>query len=141
MTSDRLRRQVRERANGLCEYCLCPDHLISAPFHCEHIQPRNAGGETALDNLAWSCPSCNGNKYTYTHAIDPKTGRRVPLFHPRRQQWKRHFQWRADFISIVGRTQTGRATVEALKMNRTTLINLRRILHIVGEHPPEITKG
>jgi hypothetical protein len=138
MTPEHLRRQVRERAQGLCEYCLCPADLTSAPFHCEHIQPRNAGGETTLDNLAWSCPSCNGHKYTHTHAIDSQSGRRVPLFHPRRQKWKRHFAWSADFLHIVGRTQTGRATVEALQMNRPELVNLRRMLHLIGEHPPEM---
>ena len=37
---------------------------------------------------------------------------------------------------IVGRTMAGRATVEALHLNRPELINLRRVLYAVGEHPP-----
>jgi len=37
---------------------------------------------------------------------------------------------------IVGRTAVGRATVEALHLNRPELLNLRRVLKVVGEHPP-----
>jgi len=40
---------------------------------------------------------------------------------------------------IVGRTATGRATVDALHLNRPELINLRHILYRLGEHPPEAT--
>ena len=131
-----LRRQVRARARGLCEYCLCPARFTNAPFHCEHIQPREAGGDTTLDNLAWACPPCNGHKYTKTQAHDPQTGRLVPLFHPRRQRWPRHFAWSEDFLVITGRTATGRATVATLHLTRTELRHVRRILRTVGEHPP-----
>lgn len=133
-----LRRQVRLRANGLCEYCRCPALFTNASFHCEHITPREAGGETILDNLACACPWCNAHKYTKTHASDPQTERVVPLFSPRRQRWEQHFAWGEDFIIIRGRTATGRATVTALHLNRPELINLRRILRAAGEHPRRI---
>ena len=136
--SPSLRRQVSEQARGLCEYCHCPAHFTNASFHCKHIRPRNAGGRTSLDNLAWACPWCNSHKYTKTHAQDPHTGRRVPLFNPRRQQWSRHFAWSEDFMYVVGRTMTGRATVEVLHLNRSQLLNLRRLLHAAGEHPPNV---
>jgi hypothetical protein len=133
-----LRRQVRMRARGLCEYCHCPASFTNAAFHCEHITPREAGGEMTLDNLAWACPWCNAHKYTKTHAPDSQKGRRVPLFNPRRQRWERHFVWSEDFMVIVGRTATGRATVAALHLNRPELLNLRRLLRIAGEHPPQV---
>jgi HNH endonuclease/testis-expressed sequence 13 family protein len=131
-----LRRQVRARVRGLCEYCRCSALFTTAAFHCEHIRPREAGGETTLDNLAWACPWCNASKYTKTHAPDPQTGRLVSLFHPRRQRWARHFARSEDFIIIIGRTAVGRATVAALHLNRPELLNLRRVLRAVGEHPP-----
>src|SRR5438874_918388 len=65
-----------------------------------------------------------------------QTGRVVALFHPRRQRWTRHFAWSEDFLVIIGRTATGRATVEALQLNRPELLNLRRALRTIGEHPP-----
>jgi hypothetical protein len=92
-------------------------------------------GNTASE-LAWACPACNSHKYTKTHAHDPQTGRLVPLFNPRRQRWSQHFAWSEDFLLVMGRTATGRATVEALHLNRPELLNLRRALRTVGEHPP-----
>jgi hypothetical protein len=64
------------------------------------------------------------------------TSRVVPLFNPRRQRWSRHFHWSEDALLIVGRTAAGRATVESLHLNRSGLINLRRALIAIGEHPP-----
>lgn len=131
-----LRRLVRMRARGLCEYCRCPALFTNASFRCEHISPREASGETTLDNLAWACPWCNAHKYTKTRAFDPQTGRLVQLFNPRRQRWERHFEWGEDYIIILGRTAIGRAAVAALHLNRPELLNLRRILRAAGEHPP-----
>lgn len=71
-----------------------------------------------------------------THARDPQTGRVVSLFNPRRQRWSRHFTWSEDFLRIIGRTATGRATVATLHLNRPELRNLRQVLRAVGEHPP-----
>jgi hypothetical protein len=39
---------------------------------------------------------------------------------------------------IIGRTATGRATVEALHLNRPELVNLRRVLRAAGEHPSQV---
>ena len=36
-------------------------------------------------------------------------------------------------------TPTGRATANALQLNRESLVNLRRILYGMGEHPPAET--
>jgi len=89
-----------------------------------------------LDNLALACQGCNNHKYTKTEGYDPVTGDMVPLYHPRRQRWRDHFAWNEDFTLIIGLTPTGRATVETLWLNREGLVNLRRILYALGEHPP-----
>jgi 5-methylcytosine-specific restriction endonuclease McrA len=139
MSSERvsrwLRRRVGERARWRCEYCLSPAAFSTQPFAVDHILPQSRGGPTTLQNLALSC-GCNGHKGDRTHARDPQTGRTVPLFNPRRQRWTRHFGWSEDFLRIVGRTATGRATTEALHLNRPELINLRRLLLLIEEHPP-----
>jgi hypothetical protein len=106
------------------------------PFSVEHIIPRQAGGETMLDNLALACQGCNGHKYVKIEGVDPISGELVSLFHPRRQCWRDHFAWNADFTLIIGLTPTGRATVETLQLNREGLVNLRRVLCAMGEHPP-----
>jgi hypothetical protein len=60
----------------------------------------------------------------------------VPLYDPRRHRWRDHFEWSPDFALIVGVTPTGRATVETLHLNRDKVVNLRRVLFAMGEHPP-----
>jgi hypothetical protein len=47
-----------------------------------------------------------------------------------------HFCWNDNHTQIIGLTPTGRATVEALKMNRPGLVNMRQVLYLVGKHPP-----
>ena len=130
------RRIVTERAKGCCEYCLSQARFATQSFAIEHIIPRYADGKTHLDNLALSCFGCNGYKHIKTRAIDPETELEAPLFHPRRHIWVEHFSWDVSFTYIIGQTATGRATVEALKLNRPELVNLRLVLYAVNEHPP-----
>ena len=39
---------------------------------------------------------------------------------------------------MVGKTAIGRTTIEALKVNRRPVKNLRRALIAIGEHPPDL---
>lgn len=131
---------MQASAKELCEYYRTPDSYASLPFHCEHIIPQKTGGTNSLDNLAWASPRCNNHNLAKTHAQDPQTGQRVPLFNPGQKQWHRHFMWSEDFLVIIGRTRTDRATVEALNMNLPQRVNLRKALLSLGEHPAEIGK-
>jgi hypothetical protein len=133
---DSLKRIVAERATGCCEYCLSQVKFSSSPFSVEHIIPRTKGGTNALTNLALSCLGCNYRKFTATQAPDPFSGKLVSMYHPRLDDWAAHFQWNTDFTLIVGLTPTGRATIEKLQLNRDEVVNLRRVLLLVGKHPP-----
>ena len=137
--SSRLRRQVRERAAGCCEYCRSQDRFAMQPFSAEHIEPRSQQGQTHLENLAWACQGCNNHKYNKTLARDHVTGEMVSLFHPRQHRWTDHFAWNEVGTLILGLSPIGRATVETLQLNRQGLVNLRRILFSVREHPPRVT--
>lgn len=132
----RQKESLANHARRCCEYCRAPSRYSTSPFSVEHIIPRARGGATVSDNLAYACQGCNSFKYTKTSAIDPVSNAEVPLFHPRRQRWREHFAWNADATIIVGVTATGRATVEALRLNRQELVNLRQVLYQMGEHPP-----
>lgn len=92
---------------------------------------------TDTENLAFACSGCNAHKYNKIHGFDPLSSEVASLFHPRQDRWQDHFAWNADFTLIVGITPTGRATVETLCMNREGAVNLRRLLHATGAHPPE----
>jgi hypothetical protein len=128
-------RAVVERAQGRCEYCQSRADDTTEPFAVEHIIPRSRGGTSTFDNLAFSCSGCNGHKYNRTEAPDPTDRTLVLLYNPRRQGWQDHFGWSDDYARILGLTSTGRATVEALKMNRTGLVNMRQVLYLIGKHP------
>lgn len=135
----RSREQVRSRAQGCCEYCSSQERFATQSFSIDHIIPIQVGGREDLENLAFACQGCNSHKYNKTEAFDPFTGELVPLFHPRRQQWHDHFIWSRDYTRILGLTPTGRVTVEALHLNRSGLVNLRRALFELGKHPPTTT--
>ncbi len=132
----REQQSIVERAKGCCEYCRSRADFATQSFSVEHVIPVSLGGETTLDNLALACPGCNSHKYAKTHAPDPADGVVVPLYHPRKYRWSEHFRWSADFTLIMGLTSTGRATVDALQMNRPGLVNMCRVLFAVGLHPP-----
>jgi hypothetical protein len=130
------RTLVVERACRCCEYCWAQERFAPDPFSIEHIIPRAKRGTDALDNLAYACQGCNGRKYTSIEALDPATGSNALLYHPRQHRWADHFVWNEDYTLIIGLTPTGRATVEKLYLNRSGLVNLRRVLVMADAHPP-----
>lgn len=145
MADARLPQQVRsavfETAGFRCEYCLTPMTFCPDPPSVEHLQPRSAGGSDEMSNLATTCQGCNNHKYVSTQSIDPESGQQVLLYHPRLDQWDKHFRWSPDLTAIIGTTPTGRATTERLQLNRPELMNLRRLLRDSGEHPAQVEES
>ncbi|MBE2199910.1 MAG: HNH endonuclease [Anaerolinea sp.] len=131
-----LKRQVREQYANCCAYCHTNEELTVAIFEVEHIVPLTAGGETALDNLCLSCPTCNWYKVSRLTAVDPQTNTTAPLYNPQQEQWPDHFSWNEDKTELIGLTPSGRATILVLRMNRPQLIRVRRMWVKMGEHPP-----
>ena len=131
-----IRRKVFERANGFCEYCRSNSRFSGSPFEIDHIFPEFEGGNSESKNLALACHGCNLFKSSKTEFFDLETGKVVRFYNPRIDGWTEHFAWANDFTDVVGLTAIGRATVEALKLNREGLINKRRMSHKYGEHPP-----
>lgn len=132
-----IRRFVGARAKWYCEYCKSRADCGTGPFNVEHIIPTFKGGTDDVENLAFSCHGCNGHKLIKTTAPDPVSEQTVSLFNPRTQTWNEHFCWDETSTVILGQTPTGRATVEALKLNRLPLVNLRKAMVMLGIHPPE----
>lgn len=130
---ERLRRQVRERAQGRCEYCLIHEDDIMYPHEADHIVAEKHGGPTTLENLAWACGVCNRNKGSDLSSIDPTTGKGAFPFNPRTHQWKRHF--RLNNGRIEGITAAGRATASLLQFNTAENIADRLRLIGMGRYP------
>jgi 5-methylcytosine-specific restriction endonuclease McrA len=134
---DSVRRIVATRANNICEYCRCLEQFSTQSFTVDHIKPRKVGGETILENLAWSCFGCNAYKHTKTESIDPETNHNISLFNPRQQSWHDNFKWSKDETEIIGKTPCGRATILILRLNHPGIVNLRRLLITINLHPPQ----
>ena len=129
-----LRQQVVQRAADRCEYCRLSQKGQEATFHIDHVMPVAYGGETHLDNLALARVSCSLRKAARREAVDPDSGQSVPLYNPRRQPWETHFRWQV--VRLIGQTETGRATVETLSMNRPLALAIRAEEVLLGRHLP-----
>jgi HNH endonuclease len=129
-----LRRLVRERAGRCCEYCRLPQALVAPlAFHVEHIVLKKHDGGDEDGNLSLACYFCNLHKGPNLTGIDPRSGRIIPLFHPRKQSWPSPFRW--DGPLLVGRTATGRATVRVLAINLPHRVRIRQRLTEAGLFP------
>lgn len=87
-----LRRLVVSRAARCCEYCLTPEDDTFFGCEVDHIISLKHGGETAEDNLAYACLSCNRNKGSDISSRIPETGQLVRCFNPRLDRWSDHFR-------------------------------------------------
>lgn len=57
---------------------------------------------------------------------DPLSDELTPLFNPRTERWVDHFRWRG--AELEGKTATGRATIDVLRINDPERIEHRRLL-------------
>jgi hypothetical protein len=133
-----LQRLLQERARGVCEYCRSSVEVTGQDLTLDHIFPTSRGGPHDPDNLCLCCSWCNLYKQAAVDGIDPRSGRVVPLFHPRLQQWEDHFRWSPTATRVIGRTAVGRATIQALRLNRPSLVRSRTVWVRFGLHPPEL---
>lgn len=124
-----VRKQIRLRAGGRCEYCREPDSLSVYGAHVDHIIAKKHGGSSELENLA--CQQCNLIKGSDIASIDELTGSVTPLFNPRTHQWSDHFEV-AEGV-LAGKTAIGRATIRLLQLNEPHRILVRTQLIEAGE--------
>jgi hypothetical protein len=92
LINDELRRQVAERAEFLCEYCVLHEEDGFYPFQVDHIISRKHDGPTILSNLAFACPVCNRLKGSDLGTISRRTGVLTRFFNPRTDAWNKHFR-------------------------------------------------
>jgi hypothetical protein len=125
-----LRREIRARAGGRCEYCQILEALLFAGCEVEHIVSRKHGGMTELSNLALCCARCNRAKGTDVGSIHPGSGEFVRLFNPRMDRWGEHFV--IEGARIVGLTPIGQVTVTLLRFNEAQRLLERMLLQQAG---------
>ena len=133
MNSD-VARQVWQRAQGRCEYCQLPASGYPLPFHIDHIVARQHGGATTPDNLALAFLHCNRHKGPNIAGRHPVGGYLVRLFHPRRDRWTDHFEWKGSELSA--KSDIGQITIQVLAINETDFLAVRLALMEEGKFPP-----
>ncbi len=135
--SQKIREFIAERAHFRREYCQSRADCACESFEAEHAFPESQGGSNKPDNLAFTCRGCNSRKSDRTEALDSFTQQLVPLFHPRKDLWTEHSAWDETYLQVIGLSPCGRATVNALQLNRQGLVNLRQLMKLGGIHPPD----
>lgn len=128
-----LEELVWDRAKSCCEYCQGPQAFDEMTFELDHIIALQHDGKTVPGNLCVACYSCNHHKSPNLAGWDKQTRAVVPLFHPRRHSWQRHFCWVGPLL--IGQTAIGRVAVAVLKINQPRRVLLRRQLIQEGVFP------
>jgi hypothetical protein len=72
--------QLRQLCGDRCDYCRMPRRLDPLPFQVDHIVAQQHGGQTVLENLAWSCLHDNKHKGPNIAGIDPVTSHLTMIF-------------------------------------------------------------
>lgn len=126
---------IAERANHRCEYCQAPEVVFNFPFEVEHIIPLSRQGTNDDSNLALACRSCNLRKGNRISGLLSSTNSEVRFFHPRNDQWDKHFQVNVTSGKIEGITPIGTVTLEALEMNSAAQVAARQLWIRLGLFP------
>jgi HNH endonuclease len=101
----------------------------------DHIVPQASSGGDEPENLALCCKSCNIRKSDHIFGVDPKSREETLLFNPRQGKWNEHFDFDAGSFQLLGRTPTGRATIDQLRMNTSYQIEARKYWVEAGLYP------
>lgn len=126
-----VQKQVRKRAEYLCEYCHADERWQFVQFTADDIIPISKGGTGELENLALACFYCNRYKSNNQFVVG------IPIFNPREMTWNEHFIWSKDGLRILPKTETGKVTINLLRLNRERLLAIRAEDFQINRHPPK----
>lgn len=135
--SRKIQEKVRKDAKNRCGYCQLPQNILMGKLEIEPLFPLAAGGTDEEENLWLACRDCNSYKSSKIYLFDEETNRKVKIFNPRRQVWRKHFEFNPMTGKIYGKTICGRATVAALQMNSEQAVTARLIWFNAGWYPPK----
>ena len=128
-----LRRLVATRADHLCEYCLIHEQDTALGCAVDHIISLKHGGETNADNLAYACIFCNRFKGSDIGSIIWQTKELTRFYHPRRDNWLKHFHLEDYFIQPI--TDIGEVTARILGFNQQSRLLERQLLISKNKYP------
>ena len=133
LISAALRREVAERADHICEYCLLHQEDAFYEFQVDHIISSKHEGKTVFSNLALACAICNRLKGSDLGTISRRTGILTRFFNPRIDIWGEHFRLNHEIIEPLSDLAEG--TERIFQLNREDRQLERSALIVVGRYP------
>ena len=130
--SAELKREVAERADHICEYCLIHQDDTYFGCHVDHIVSEKHGGLTTSVNLALACSTCNLRKGSDIASVT-LSGILTRLYNPRIDKWSGHFTLVGATIKPV--TPVAEVTATLLQLNSAERVLEREELAKVGRYP------
>jgi uncharacterized protein (TIGR02646 family) len=124
------REPVREDFRKTCAYCLLEEMWAAGPenFELDHFRPKSVFPQLTMSyyNLYWSCHVCNRQKHDAWPSKEARA-QGISFVDLCASSFDEHFvsqkngKWR-------GKTLAARYTIDALRLNRPHLVQLRLLL-------------
>lgn len=128
--SEKIRKEVAERANHKCEYCQIHMDDMFLSFELDHILPIKHGGSSEIENLALACPHCNQHKGSdFATIVNAEV---VRLFNPRIDNWQESFIVVKG--EILSKSKIGEASIKIFRFNEPDRVILRQLLASIGRY-------
>jgi HNH endonuclease len=132
------RAAVRAAFGRRCGYCGVSETSAGGGLEIDHFHPVAAGGSDELDNLVYACTACNRFKGDYAPAPDAPESLR--LLRPQCDDLGAHVAETAQG-RLLGVTPRGWFHIQRLHLNRSQLIEMRRLLHIQETQRDDLTRA
>lgn len=136
--SEKLRKFVEKRADGICEYCLIDIEDTYFGGEIDHIISVKHKGKTSEENLALACQACNRNKGSDLGSIPINLTNLVRFFNPRTDNWSEHFRLNRAVIEPL--TEIGEVTEAIFGFNEKERLREREGLIEIGHFPTEAAR-
>lgn len=124
---------MREDFRATCAYCLLEEKWAAGVenFEIDHFRPQSKFPELSLEfyNLYWACHVCNRTK-----GIQWPADRRYTFVDLCAQDFDDQFIELANGM-WSGKTMAAKYTIEALRLNRPHLVEIRRLLKKINASP------
>ena len=141
LSYDEYREQLRYDFFYSCAYCtMFETEAHAIRFTIDHYEPQNARQDLRDEytNLMWACDVCNTMK---GDRCPPQSARAAGYRFFRPDEDVRGHHFRSSGIRVEPKTNVGYFTIEAVELNRESLLRLRRIRQQLYDIAPLVDGG
>lgn len=132
------RAVVRTTFGGRCGYRGVFETSVGGELEMDHFHPTAAGGSDEIANLVYARTACNRFKGDYVPPRDAPESLR--LLHPQHDNLREHIE-ETTHGHLVGITPRGWFHIQRIHLNRTQLVEMRRLLRVTGAQGDELIRA